>query len=104
MTTRNKGPRLVALLIDTAKAFDRKVIRGITAYVPQHGQWSLYVEEDPLDKIPDLGSWHGHGIIGNFDDKGVAESVSGLAIPVVGFGGGSVGQPDHNVGLWIERA
>ncbi len=89
MTTRNKGPRLVALLIDTAKAFDRKVIRGITAYVPQHGQWSLYVEEDPLDKIPDLGSWHGHGIIGNFDDKGVAESVSGLAIPVVGFGGGS---------------
>ena len=25
--------------------------------------WSLYVEEDPLDKLPDLRQWHGHGIL-----------------------------------------
>lgn len=80
-------PRQVALIINTVNAFDRNVIRGIAAYVQCHSHWSLYVEENPLDKLPDLHSWNGNGIIANFDDPKVSNSVNNLQIPVVAFGG-----------------
>ena len=82
-------PRHVALIVDAAKPYDRKIIGGIAQYVKECGGWSLYVEEDPLQKLPDLRSWRGHGIIANFDDRRVAAAVRGLKVPVVGVGGGS---------------
>ncbi len=81
-------PRHVALIVDAAKPYDRKIIGGIAQYVKERGGWSLYVEEDPLQKLPDLQSWRGHGIIANFDDRRVAAAVRGLKVPVVGVGGG----------------
>jgi LacI family transcriptional regulator len=82
-------PRHVALIVDAAKPYDRKIISGVARYVKERGNWSLYVEEDPLQKLPDLRSWQGHGIIANFDDRKVAAAVRGLEVPVVGVGGGS---------------
>ena len=81
-------PRKVALIIDAAKPYDRKIIQGVAAYVQEHGDWSLYVEEDPLTKLPDFRTWGGNGVIANFDARKVAEVVGGLDIPVVGVGGG----------------
>jgi LacI family transcriptional regulator len=81
--------RHVALIVDAAKPYDRKIISGIARYVKEQSDWSLYVEEDPLQKLPDLRSWQGHGIIANFDDRKVAEAVRGVKVPVVGVGGGS---------------
>ncbi len=83
------GPRHVALIVDAAKPYDRKIIGGVAQYVKERGNWSLYVEEDPLQKLPDLRSWRGQGIIANFDDRRVAAAVRGLKVPVVGVGGGS---------------
>lgn len=81
--------RHVALIVDAARPYDRKIIGGAARYVKEHGsEWSLYVEEDPLQKLPDLHRWQGDGIIANFDDRRVAEAVRGLTIPVVGVGGG----------------
>ena len=54
MRTHKPAPKLVALIMDTAKAFDRNVIRGVASFVAQQAHWSLYVEENPLDKLPDL--------------------------------------------------
>jgi LacI family transcriptional regulator len=82
-------PRHVALIVDAAKPYDRKIIGGVARYVKERANWSLYVEEDPLQKLPDLRSWHGEGIIANFDDRKVAAAVRGLKTPVVGVGGGS---------------
>lgn len=86
---------LVAVILDAARAYDRLIIGGIAQFVrertgPHRGTqaWSLYVEEDPLQKLPDLASWHGHGIIANFDDRRVAAKLEGLDMPVVGVGGG----------------
>jgi LacI family transcriptional regulator len=79
---------LVAVILDAARPYDRLIIGGIAAYSREHGRWSLYVEEDPLEKLPDLKRWHGQGVIANFDDRRVAEAIRGLAIPVVGVGGG----------------
>jgi LacI family transcriptional regulator len=79
--------RHVALIVDAAKPYDRKIIGGVAQYMKERGNWSLYVEEDPLQKLPDLHDWRGHGIIANFDDRKVAAAVRGLKIPVVGVGG-----------------
>ena len=81
-------PRHVALIVDAAKPYDRKIISGVAQYVKERGDWSLYVEEDPLQKLPDLRRWRGSGIIANFDDRKVAAAVHGLKTPVVGVGGG----------------
>ena len=81
-------PRKVALIIDAAKPYDRKVIQGVAAYVQQRGGWSLYVEEDAVNKLPDFRIWGGHGVIANFDARKVAKVVGGLDLPVVGVGGG----------------
>lgn len=80
--------RLVAVILDAARPYDRLIIGGVAQYARQHGGWSLYVEEDPLQKLPDLEHWHGEGIIANFDDRRVAAAMRGLLIPVVGVGGG----------------
>jgi LacI family transcriptional regulator len=80
--------RHVALIVDAAKPYDRKIIGGVAQYMKEQGNWSLYVEEDPLQKLPDLHDWRGHGIIANFDDRKVAAAVRGLKVPVVGVGGG----------------
>jgi LacI family transcriptional regulator len=83
--------RHVALIMDIYKPYDRKVIAGIARYVRAVGRWSLYVEDEPLDKIPSLRQWRGDGIIANFDDLKVAKALAGLSVPMVGVGGGSVG-------------
>lgn len=82
------GPRLVAVILDASRPYDRLIIGGIAQYVKEHAGWSLYVEEDPLQKLPDLKRWQGHGIIANFDDRRVAAAIRGLTIPIVGVGGG----------------
>jgi LacI family transcriptional regulator len=83
------GGPLVAVILDAARAYDRLIIGGVAHYAREHGPWSLYVEEDPLQKLPDLRRWHGQGVIANFDDKRVARAITGLSIPIMGVGGGS---------------
>lgn len=87
---------LVAVILDAARAYDRLIIGGIAQFVEDrtlsgHGTaaWSLYVEEDPLQKLPDLTAWQGQGIIANFDDRRVATALAKIGVPIVGVGGGS---------------
>lgn len=83
-----KRPLRVAVLGNVARRYDRRIIQGVADYARQSGRWSLYVEEDPLEKLPTLARWDGDGIITNFDDHKTAVAVAGLKIPVVGVGGG----------------
>ena len=69
-------PRTVAVILNVLLPYDRKIIRGIASYVQSVGHWSLYVESDPLKKLPDLGEWHGDGLIVDFDDQRVAKAIS----------------------------
>jgi hypothetical protein len=73
--------RHVALVIDAANLCDRKIISGVASYVQEAGNWSLYVEEDPLQKLPDLDTWHGDGVIANLDDR--TDRRRGATVPVV---------------------
>lgn len=87
-TSRAVPRPLVAVILDAARPYDRMIIAGVARFVRERRSWSLYVEEDPLAKIPDLRRWNGRGIIANFDDRHVSEAIRGLGVPVVGVGGG----------------
>ncbi len=80
--------RQVAVVCNMTRCYDRGIIRGIAHYMHETGNWSLYVEEDPLQKLPDLAHWKGHGLIVDFDDRRVAAALRGVKVPVVGIGGG----------------
>jgi LacI family transcriptional regulator len=82
--------RRVALIYDATLPYDLKVISGIARYVQEGAELNIYIEEDALksQRLPDLKSWHGDGILADFDDPGVAAAVSRARLPVVGFGGG----------------
>lgn len=79
----------VALIVDPTKPYDRQIIRAVGSYVSQHHrEWSLYVEQDFVARLPDLKTWAGNGILANFDDRRIAQAVSKISVPVVGVGGG----------------
>jgi len=83
------GRREVALVIDPTKPYDRRIISGVASYVQTEApEWSIYVEEDAIGRLPDLEAWAGDGILANFDNRRVARAVLKLGIPVVGIGGG----------------
>ena len=78
----------VALIMKSSQRYDRRIVRGVATRVHETGNWSLYVEEDPDLRIPELKDWRWDGIIADFDDRETARTVSGLNIPIVGIGGG----------------
>src|SRR5262245_24244810 len=80
-----RRPR-VALLIETSNSYCRGLLRGIHAYVQEHGPWSTYLTEqgrgDPTHKWV-LENLHGDGIIARIENRKIAEAVMELGLPVV---------------------
>jgi len=79
--------RQVAVIVASQKAYHRKILRGIGAYVHEVGDWSLYIEEEPLYKLPDLSNWKGDGIILSFFDRNLAKAACKPKLPMVGIEG-----------------
>ena len=82
--------RRVALIYDATRAYDLKVVAGVATYLQKDAGWSIYIEETALkdQRLPDLRSWKGDGIIANFDDRRVAKAVMQSRLPAVAFGSG----------------
>jgi LacI family transcriptional regulator len=83
-------PRKIALVYDARYTYDLKVMSGVASFLQERRDYSVYIEENALkdQRLPDLGSWHGDGIIANFDDPTVARLVRQSKLPAVGYGGG----------------
>lgn len=79
--------RDVALILNINKPYDRKVVDGIARFTRTQTNWSVYAEDEPLARIPNLRRWHGHGIIADLDERPVVEAISKVEIPVVNIGG-----------------
>lgn len=75
--------RFVALIVDTTRAYHRKMVPGVADYVREAGNWRLYVEEGPQDRLPDFRVWKGDGILSTIENSHIRESLSSLSIPVV---------------------
>lgn len=80
----------VALIYDAKLPYDLKFMSGVARYIQEGAEFIIYTEEDALknQRLPDLRSWHGDGIIADFDDPNVASAVLRSRLPTVGFGGG----------------
>lgn len=92
--------RHVALIYDGKLPYDLKVMSGVAQYLQEGAEFIPYAEEDALknQKLPDLRTWRGDGIIADFDDPGVAAAVLRSRLPAVGFGGGFGWYP-RNAGI-----
>jgi LacI family transcriptional regulator len=81
---RHRVPR-VLLLVDTAGAFGRDVIRGIGRYALENGPWSIQYEYRALDSLPPqwLKEWHGDGIISRTVNWKQAKMLRVTKLPLV---------------------
>jgi LacI family transcriptional regulator len=75
----------VLLLIDTAGAFGRSVIRGVGRYALEHGPWSIRFVYRSLDSLPPtwLKQWRGDGIISRTITSQQATILRETKLPVV---------------------
>ena len=78
----------MALLFHASKIYDREVIAGIGSYVNQtRVAWDLFLEEDFRFRLDGIEDWIGDGVIADFDDPQVCQSLSGMRLPIVAVGG-----------------
>ena len=80
---RNDIPR-VALLIETSREVGRSILHGIERYIHQHGPWAIHVwPGDLLQRLPDMRSWGGTGIIARVMYPEVEQAILKSGLPVV---------------------
>lgn len=77
--------RHVAILVETARAYGRGVIRGIASYNRQRGNWSTYFQPQGLGERPPswLKKWKGDGIIARIDNMKMARLIAEVGAAVV---------------------
>ncbi len=78
--------RQVALLMRINKDYDRQIIAGISQYAGQNN-WSVYLQDEPHERVPKQSQWLGDGIIADLDDPETARIVGRAGVPAVGIGG-----------------
>jgi len=89
-----KRPR-VALLIETSNSYARGLLRGIHAYMRDHGSWSTYLTEQGRGGAPPAwlnSKWRGDGIIARIENRRIARAVLKTKVPVVNVSSSQVAQ------------
>src|ERR1700743_2372712 len=77
----------IALLFNANKIYDRDIITGIGNYLlSTRVAWDLFLEEDFRARLNGIEHWDGDGIIADFDDPAVAETLAHCHLPVVAVG------------------
>ena len=75
----------VALVVDNAYDYDRKIISGVSRYAQEVGNWTIFCEDEHLHEMPSLARWHGDGAIVQLENPSIHRTVARLKIPVVGI-------------------
>lgn len=89
----------IALLLNTNKTFERKIIEGIGQYIQSTKiNWTVHFEEDLQLANIKLKDFCGDGIIASFDNEQMEEKLSQLHIPIVGLSGCAI-QKNNNLAL-----
>ncbi len=80
----HKPPR-VALVIETTRAYGRRILQGVADYVSENGPWLLYVEPRAVFDCPPrwLRRWDGDGILARVGNVKDLEQLAKGGIPVV---------------------
>ena len=78
----------VAILVDTATGWGRRLVSGITNFARNHGQWRLWIEprgQDEHLRVPH--GWRGQGVIARVSTHTMANELAELGTPVVNVSG-----------------
>lgn len=84
----------VAVLFNANKGYDRKIIKGISAYIRETTNWHICIEDDLVTRLDNMVSWVGDGIIADYDDPLIADFIHKKALPCVAVGG-SYADPEY---------
>ena len=84
MTLRREYPR-VALCVDKARSYGRRVLQGIARYVEAYGPWSLYLDPDATGAYAAewLRDWQGDGVLAFIENPSLAAELRRRRIPTV---------------------
>ncbi len=82
----NKPPEIpqVAIMVNTAQDWGRRLIRGVVAYANEKGPWYIWVKPNatyPGERLPE--GWRGDGIIARVINKDQADEIKALKVPIV---------------------
>lgn len=77
------APR-VAILVDTATGWGRRLVHGILKYVDKHGPWQLSIDTHcPKDAVRLPPGWKGDGIIARIANPAMARHLKAARVAVV---------------------
>jgi LacI family transcriptional regulator len=94
------SPHRIALLFNANKVYDRHVLTGIGQYLTStRVEWDLFMEEDFRSRTVGIHHWRGDGIIADFDDPVVGETLCGMSLPVVAVGGSYADSANYPGGI-----
>lgn len=83
----NATQHRIGLLFNANKVYDRQVIEGIGHYLQSSKvAWDVFLEEDCLARVNNIDSWDVDGIIADFDDPKMVNSLKAIDIPTIGVG------------------
>lgn len=79
------GPPRVVILVESTRAYGRRILRGIADYVRENGPWLVHIEPRALDDAAPgwLSDWKGDGIIARLTDPVSAKLVQKIGVPIV---------------------
>jgi LacI family transcriptional regulator len=88
--------RQILLALDATSPYHRKISQGVATYAHEKCNWDFHVVQDPLENLPyleqdpletllDLRSFHADGIIAAFLSRRASKSVIALKLPTVGI-------------------
>jgi LacI family transcriptional regulator len=91
----------VALLIETSREYGRALLRGVTRYHRDHGEWSVYFRPVGLSDPPPawLDRWKGDGILARIDSRRMAACILATGLPTVDLRGSLVGLGIPEIGV-----
>jgi len=75
--------RLVALILSTASAYGRSVLRGVARFVREHERWTLELVPDWNEQPQRVAGWRGHGIIAQVDSHPFLDALYAFGRPFV---------------------
>lgn len=87
LDTPHKAPR-VAILVDTATGWGRRLVHGVIQYAKKHGPWKIWVEaRGQQERLRLPQGWEGEGVIARVSTMPLARDLLGAGIPVVNVSG-----------------
>lgn len=77
-------PRRVALLVETSTTWGNDIVRGVTRYAREKGNWLFFLEpRGRLERLRMPVGWNGDGVIARINSPELAQDIEDSGIPAV---------------------